>query len=183
MLFAAAPVVAGEPGRGPGHGPPPEAAAACASLSASAACTFTVGERSLTGTCETPPGSTSLACRPSGPPPRHRGGPPAEAVKACASLTASAACSFTVGGDRSVAGTCETSPESATLACRPSGPPPGHRGPPQEAVNACSGLSVNATCAFAHGASNLTGACVALPGDASGSLACRPDRMPPPDGR
>jgi hypothetical protein len=50
-------------------------------------------------------------------------------------------------------------------------------------VSACSGLKAEAACAFTHDGNNLTGTCVAPPGGASGSLACRPDRMPPPPGQ
>ena len=162
-----------------GSGPPQEAVTACASLTANAACSFAMGDRSVTGTCETPPGGSALACRPSGPPPGHgHRGPPQEALTACASLTANAACSFSMG-DRSVTGPCETPPGGSALACRPGGPPPGHHGPPEEAVKACAGLSANTACAFTHGSTNLTGTCVASPGESTGSLACRPDHLPP----
>jgi hypothetical protein len=124
------------------------------------------------------------------PPPREGRGPahapPQEAITACASLAADAACAFTAG-DKNVTGTCALPPESTTLACRPSGPPPGHqgerRGPPPEAITACASLAANAACAFTLGSTNLTGTCVAPPGGASGALACRPDRMPPPPGQ
>jgi hypothetical protein len=156
------------------HGPPQEAVAACASSSTGATCSFTAGDRTVTGTCETHAGGSELACRPVGPPPGHHG-PPQEAVAACASSAVNASCSFAMG-DHTVTGTCETHPGGSELACRPSGPPPGHHGPSQEAVKACAGLSANAACAFVHGSTNLTGTCVAPPDDSAASLACRPDR-------
>lgn len=177
MLLLAAPALAGD--RGPRRGPPLEATKACASSSSGAACSFTVSGHTVSGTCEAPPDeSAGLACRPSGPPPGHHRGPPPEATTACASSSSGATCSFTIG-DRTVSGTCEAPPDgSSGLACRPSGPPPGHHGPPPEATKACEGLSADAACAFAHGSINVTGRCAALPGDTSGSLSCRPDRLP-----
>lgn len=129
-------------------------------------------------------GTLLLLAVPAGAQDRHHR-PPQEAVTACANLSANTACSFSMG-DQSVTGTCELPPGGSALACRPSGPPPEHNGhgpaqhgPPQQAINACSGLSANATCAFAHGSTNITGRCVPPPGDSTGSLACRPDRAPP----
>lgn len=56
-----------------------------------------------------------------------RMGPPPEALKACSSLKAEAACSFD-GRDGKVSGTC-FAPPNRPLACRPKGapmgPPPG----------------------------------------------------------
>jgi hypothetical protein len=116
-------------GHGPGHTPPKEALAACASSAASATCSFTVGDHTMSGTCEKPPDGTALACRPAGPPGGHHRGPPAEAVSACASLAANATCSFTFDS-KTHSGTCETGHDGKTLACRPAGwgPPP----PPAE---------------------------------------------------
>jgi hypothetical protein len=180
LAAAADPAV--EPG--PGRGPPPEALQACAGLASGAACSVVLGGQALAGTCDTPPDGSALACRPASmpPPPQGRGphrAPPREALAACASLTADAACSFTLGS-HSVSGTCATPPDGSALACRPSGPPPGHHGPPPEAVAACASLSANASCSFAHGSSTVTGTCVAPPDASSGALACRPDRPPPP---
>ncbi|MFI4983942.1 MAG: hypothetical protein ACHP6I_01945 [Rickettsiales bacterium] len=45
--------------------------------------------------------------------------PPAEAVAACKTLTAGAACSFTsMKGDK-VSGTCNTAPQQTVIACMP----------------------------------------------------------------
>lgn len=55
--------------------PPPlpaEAFTACESKAEGDACSVTMGDRTITGTCATHPKETKLHCRPSGPPP----GPP-----------------------------------------------------------------------------------------------------------
>lgn len=58
-------------------------------------------------------------------------------------------------------------------------PTPGHegrrgrRGPPAEALAACTGKAVDAACAFTHRERALDGACRALPDDAA-TLVCRP---------
>jgi hypothetical protein len=111
-------------GHGPGRTPPKEALAACASSAASATCSFSLGDHSMSGTCEQPPEGTALACRPAGPPGGHHHGPPAEAVSACASLAANATCSFTLES-KTHTGACETAHDGKTLACRAAG-----RGPP-----------------------------------------------------
>jgi hypothetical protein len=51
---------------------PPEAYTACASKSEGDACTVTMHDKTIDGTCATHPNETKLHCRPSGPPP----GPP-----------------------------------------------------------------------------------------------------------
>lgn len=54
--------------------PPPEAFTACEGKAADAACTVTFGDRTIEGTCRTPPpdsGETRLVCFPARPP----GGP------------------------------------------------------------------------------------------------------------
>jgi len=170
----------------PRHGPPPEALQACASLAQGAACSVAFRGETLTGTCERPLEGAALACRPANlpaPPDGHgpRHAPPREAVTACSGLQAAAACAFTHDGTN-LTGTCATPPGGSALACRPAGPPPGHRGPPVEAVSACTGLAADATCTFTHRERTVTGTCVAPPGGASGGLACRPDAMPPPPG-
>ena len=87
-------------------------------------------------------GGTSSYPRPEGgnpPPPGHRG-PPPEAVAACKSLAANAACSFVTPRHETLQGTCRKVPEG-TLACVPhdmprreggpdGGPPPD--GPPPQ---------------------------------------------------
>ncbi len=52
--------------------PPAEAYTACDSKAEGDACTVTIHEHTITGTCATLPKETKLHCRPSGPPP----GPP-----------------------------------------------------------------------------------------------------------
>jgi len=52
--------------------PPAEAYTACDSKAEGDACTVTMHEHTITGTCATLPKETKLHCRPSGPPP----GPP-----------------------------------------------------------------------------------------------------------
>lgn len=177
-----APLALAQEGRPPPHGPPPEALQACAGKSQGAACSVTFRGETLQGTCEAPPDGAALACRPANmpPPPDGQGprhAPPKEAVTACAGLQADAACAFTLGGEN-VTGTCGTPPGGNALACRPAGPPPGRRGPPAEAVAACASLTASAACSFTHRDRTVTGTCVAPPGGASGSLACRPDRAP-----
>ncbi|MFT3698980.1 MAG: hypothetical protein QM831_37890 [Kofleriaceae bacterium] len=65
------------------HGPPQEAIDACANAKSGDACTFTLPARgsdstgpTITGTCDTPPKQTTLACKPDHPPPGHGDGPP-----------------------------------------------------------------------------------------------------------
>src|SRR5690348_1178275 len=64
---------------------------ACAGLSSGAACTFTVGDFTVSGICQTDP-LGNLVCVPpttvSGPPP---------AVQACSSLQSGSTCTFSVG--------------------------------------------------------------------------------------
>lgn len=61
------------------HGPPPEAIfVACSGKAADAACTVTLGDRAIEGTCKAPPPGveeTRLGCVPARPP-RPEGGPP-----------------------------------------------------------------------------------------------------------
>jgi hypothetical protein len=111
---------------GPGghHGPPPEAKAACTSKAKGESCSVTTPEgKTVTGTCDAPPQSTELACRPAGGPGGHRG-PPPEALSVCQGKSTGTACSITTPDSKILNGTCETGPEGSTLACRPSGPPP-----------------------------------------------------------
>ena len=69
---------------------------------------------------------------------------------------------------------------------RPQPPPQGERPParkpPQEAIDACANLAVDAACSFTIRDQTISGTCKTLPDNAS-QLACRPDRPPPrPDG-
>ena len=114
-------------GRGPGHRPPKEAVDACASLKAGDACSFTLDNHSITGTCRGPQGMPA-ACAPADlPPPGEHRGPPQAALDACKSLRDGDTCSFTIDS-RDVKGTCRTGPDGQPAACLPNDlPPPPHR--------------------------------------------------------
>ncbi len=56
-------------GQGAGQQPPQAAIDACANLTVNAACTVNTPNGSLSGTCNTPPNSSQLACMPAGGPP------------------------------------------------------------------------------------------------------------------
>lgn len=179
-----------EPPPPPEHrGAPPEAVDACKSLAENSSCAVKFGDKTVDGTCRKGPGDdATLACAPARmpppPPPGHHKGPPQEAIDACKSLAENAACTVKFV-DKSVAGTCAKGPgDNATLACKPAnmGPPPdarGHRGPPQEALDACKSLAEDAACSVKFGDKTLDGRCRKGPGD-SGALACAPANMPPP---
>ncbi|MFT3914131.1 MAG: hypothetical protein QM704_08430 [Anaeromyxobacteraceae bacterium] len=115
-----------------------------------------------------------------GPPPGPPRQPPPEAIQACSGRAASDACQVSLGG-RSESGTCFAF-DGTTLACRPAHGPGGHRGPPPEAVEACKGVAEGEACAVTLGGNTLDGTCAKGP-DGSGTLACRPSRMPPPPDR
>jgi len=123
---AASTSLACAPATPPHGGPPPEAFQACASLSAGAACSVSTPQGTVSGTCRTgPDGTGPLACAPAQPP---HDGPPPEALQACASLSAGAACSVATPLG-TVSGTCRNGPDGAgTLACAPSGQGPGAGG-------------------------------------------------------
>lgn len=98
----------------PHHPPPQEAIDACAKAARGDACSFTMHDHTITGTCDAPPDKTVLACRPDHPP------LPPEAIEACANKRAGDACSFTFDG-HDLAGNCATGPDgNGPLACRPS---------------------------------------------------------------
>ena len=61
-------------------------------------------------------------------PPGGRGGPPPEAIDACADLSDRDACTFEGRRGDSVTGVCFTPPREEELACRPEGGPPNERG-------------------------------------------------------
>jgi hypothetical protein len=104
----------------PHHAPPAEAIAACSNAKASDACSFTLGDHTITGTCEAPRDRTELACRPDHAQPH---GPPPAALAACSSSKLGEACSVTFG-DHTLAGTCEAGPSGdGPLACRPNDRP------------------------------------------------------------
>jgi hypothetical protein len=141
----------GGPGAGPGPhpgagGPPPEAIAACNGKTEADGCAVKLPERSIEGTCRRGPnGETPLACVPknlppppppppgAGPPgggPGGHGGPPPEAIAACESLPASAACSIRLPA-REIAGTCRSGPGGqGALVCVPKDMPPPPPPPP-----------------------------------------------------
>lgn len=114
------------------------------------------------------------------PPPASGSGamcrPPHEALDACASLAAGAACSFDADGHH-VDGTCRTSPDGqGPLACAPQ-----HRPPPPEALDACASSTAGASCVFTIDGHDVTGTC-RTPPDGDGPLACAPDQPPPVPG-
>jgi len=57
-------------GQGNGQQPPQAAITACANQSQGAACSFSIPNRTISGTCMMPPNSSQLACVPAGGPPR-----------------------------------------------------------------------------------------------------------------
>jgi hypothetical protein len=57
----------------PPPGPPAEAFSACEGKASGDACTVQLRDRAVSGTCDTPPGESRLACRPNDMPPP---GPP-----------------------------------------------------------------------------------------------------------
>lgn len=206
-------------GRGPGphRGPPPEAVQACANLQAGTACGFTLGGQNVTGTCAATP-KGDVTCRPDGMPggmglgkgmglgPRR--GPPQEAIAACASLSADAACSFTLDG-KAMTGTCAQRRNGSGLVCHPAGMGagmgmgggqcggqcdggcgmhggmgmgPGHRGPPPEALAACKNLSASTACSFqGKNGQAIQGTCLNRP--MGGELVCHPNGAPMGIGR
>ncbi len=160
-----------QPQDGPRQGPPQEAPDACATATQGAACSFALPNgNSVNGSCVTPPNSSALACAPqrmiqqngqsplgqapaNGQSPlgqipnggQYVQGPPQEAVDACASSTEGASCSFTLP-NRTVEGTCITSPNSSQLACAPQGmipqngqAPTGVNGQPPQGPNGQGG--------------------------------------------
>ena len=97
----------------PPHRPPPEAYEACADARTGDACEVTLGERTLSGTCETDR-DDGLVCRPEPPP------PPREAFDACEDASEGDACEVTMG-ERTIQGVCEAHGGSE-LFCHPERP-------------------------------------------------------------
>lgn len=119
LLATALPLAIASADRPPPRHPPKAAFDACAKAQRGDACTVTLRDRTIDGTCEAFAETPALACRPLRPP-----GPPPEAVEACRAAKEGDACSFTFG-DRSRSGTCARGPDaSMPLACRPAGAPP-----------------------------------------------------------
>jgi hypothetical protein len=107
-----------------------------------------------------------------------RPGPPREAIEACSGQQEGANCSFTIDGNQ-LTGTCRAGPAGLPAACFPRGGPPGpHRGPPPEAVQACSGMKEGEACAVTLDGNTLDGVCRS--GPEGGSLACLPTKPPSP---
>jgi hypothetical protein len=124
--------VPAKPPMGPPHGPPPKAVDACKPLTEGAACSVSIHDKTIDGTCKKgPDGQGPLACVPANMPPMgpHDGprmGPPPEALDACKSLAEGAACSVSIH-DKTIDGTCKKGPDGqGPLACVPAGklPPP-----------------------------------------------------------
>ncbi len=119
LALAGASVLADE-GRGRPPAPPAESLQACQGLQDGAACSFTMGDRSVQGTCRNGPDGQPAACMPHRP---H--GPPPEAFQACQSLSEGAACSLDLHGTQ-LTGTCRKGPQGGgDLACAPPRPPHG----------------------------------------------------------
>lgn len=139
-----------------------------------------VGVGLLLSACGTVDGASSHASATSeldasGPGGRRRG-PPPEALEACTSLEAGAACSFTAPDGATINGTCRPGPsESDPLACAPERPP---FGPPPEAFEACESLEAGAACSVtAPDGHTISGTCRPGP-DGQGPLACAPEQGP-----
>lgn len=154
--------------------PPPAALEACRGLTSNAVCSVSGprGER-IAGHCRAPEGAP-LACapdhRPPGPPP-----PPREALEACRSQRAGAACAFPGREGERVTGRCE-SPPGLPLACRPDHPPP----PPPEALAACEDTAAGDACIVETPRGAIEGTCREL---REGPSACVPNDAPPPPPR
>ena len=108
----------------------------------------------------------------------HRG-PPQEALAACTGLSEGAACAFT-HDTHNISGTCRTGPNGGAVACAPAGGPGGmgHRGPPPEALAACSGKAESDACSVTLRGQAMTGTCRKGPGGEA--VACMPAGMGPP---
>jgi hypothetical protein len=124
------------PGRRGHRGPPPQAVEACADAAEGATCSFNGFRGNVEGTCIDHPRVGGLVCAPEGRRgpwgPGHRGhrrGPPPQAVEACASSAAGAACSFQ-GFRGNVEGSCIDHPRADGLVCAPEWRRGPRRGPP-----------------------------------------------------
>ena len=141
-----------------------------------------IGMLLLSGTLQAQPGRT----------------PPEEAFTACSGSSAGSACSFQGMRGDTISGTCGSPPgmSDGKMLCMPSnmrGGPGGmggqdgnmqggqqgqssdHRGPPAEAISACSGSSEGSTCSFQGMRGDmLNGTCRSY----NDQLACAPEGMP-----
>ena len=112
--------VRAEDPEGPPPGPPREAIEACSGQADGASCSFTMGGRSLAGTCRQGPSGLPAACAPAGGPPHE---PPPEAVAACSGIAEGAQCAVTLGGN-TLDGVCRSGPHGEARACFPNKMPP-----------------------------------------------------------
>jgi hypothetical protein len=93
----------------------------------------------------------------------HR--PPQAAFDACQGKGNGERCDIALP-DRTISGTCMTTPEGA-LACRPDHPP----GPPPEMTQGCAGKKEGEPCVALHGDDHEDGVCRK---GRSGALVCLP---------
>ena len=169
--------------------PPPQGLIdACVGKATGDACSATLGDRQFTGTCALAADGVTLACLPS----HHRGDGDDDdddddqgedddddgdhhhgdglREAACEGLPAGALCSVTIG-DRTERGLCrhdddeDDDDQGGELECRPPAPP-------QEAIDACTGLASGDACSFPFRDMTVSGACRPLPGGAT--LVCAP---------
>ncbi|MEW6401450.1 MAG: glycosyltransferase family 39 protein [Chloroflexota bacterium] len=143
-------------GSGNAGGPPQQALDACANQSLGDACAFNLPNgANITGICIQPLNSNQLACAPQGQdqanqqasnsqvPQGNAGGPPPQAINACANLTQNAACSFNLPNGNEITGTCITLPNLTELACTPQGMGPQNGQLPQNGQAAPDGPQGN----------------------------------------
>lgn len=147
------------------------------------ACTAATNEPSTQTTKQ--PVALTAADGSGAPLDRPHPGPPPEAFTACESKAVGDACSVTFDGN-SVAGHCSSPPPGVSdtrISCRPDNlpdhPPGGHRAPPPEVFDACTGKAADAACNVTLGDHTFSGTCHAPPpGVDETRLGCMPARMP-----
>jgi hypothetical protein len=153
----------------PGHDllicvpPPPQVLIdACSGKAAGDACSATLGDHQFVGTCGVAPDGVTLACLPSGGEQEDHNSP-REAV--CQGMDRGSLCTFSPGqSGMTQNGTCRPD-DDGVLACLPPAPP-------QDAVDACTGLAAGDTCSFSWHNFTVSGTCRALEGGAT--LVCAP---------
>jgi hypothetical protein len=138
---------------------------ACTRLQVGSVCTFTVGDKTLSGVCQQDARGI-LVCVP--PPPSTA--PPL--VQACVDHQAGSSCTFNFG-DKTLSGVCQQDARGI-LVCVP---PPPSTAPPL--VQACVDHQAGSTCTFNFGDKTLSGVCQP---DGRGVLVCvpSPQAAPPP---
>jgi hypothetical protein len=152
----------------PGHDllacipPPPQGLIdACVGKAAGDSCSATLGDHQFLGTCATAPDGVTLACLPSSGEGDHVS--PREAI--CQGQDRGSLCTFSPGSSGMTQhGTCRPDDEG-NLACLPPAPP-------QDAVDACTGLTAGDTCSFSWHGFTVSGTCRALEGGST--LVCAP---------